>query len=81
MNEKLNQEELKKFAAEIDAKYPEFGGVEDSMRGLAEQLSEREEMFCSNLDIFKNDSANSVEPSRQRFKAVACKRHKRRGNR
>ena len=74
MNKPSDTEELKKLAEEIDARYPEFGGVEGSMRSLAEQMSDREDMFICNYGSIK-----SVDPSRRRFEAVACKGRNRKG--
>lgn len=73
MNKPSDVDELKKLAEKINERYPEFGGVEDSMIAVVEQMSDREDMFCKAGDMFKVGSARPVDPSRQRFKAVACK--------
>ena len=86
MNKQLNEEELKKFAKEIGADcLVAIESVKESMQALAghlaEQLSDIVDTFNEAAKIFKTGSVKQVDPSRQRFKAVACKAHNRKKRR
>lgn len=87
MNKQLNEEELKKFAEEIGSDcLVAIESAKESMQALAghlaEQLSNAVDTFSQMADTIKVGSAKQVDPSRQRFKEVACKgRNRKRGGR
>lgn len=86
MNKQLNEEELKKFTEKIDGGCPvAIESVKESMQALAghlaEQLSDAVDTFNEAAKIFKTGSVKQVDPSRQRFKAVACKARNRKKRR